>query len=129
MAIRYAGKSEHAKPGPYLTILDPAMEYTFQNWVKSNGVPFDPSPTADYDMRGFFKALLTGDKRAQQSAATGHYPDVWKTPYHKTFSNESQYALPTAPRWVGDRLVDNAGGLVADETPNSLAAILKGMLH
>src|SRR3954471_14559714 len=44
-----------AKPGPYLTKLQPADEQSFQTWVKANKVPFDPSPTADYDMRGYWK--------------------------------------------------------------------------
>jgi hypothetical protein len=105
--------------GPYRTTLSPLEEIQFQNWVKTNRIPFDNSPTSDYDMRGFYRAAISGDPNAQtaRSPFDGlmHFPDTWKTPYHKTFSKESQYALPSAPAWSGDRLINKAGGVVADE--------------
>ena len=69
-------------------------------------VPFDSSSSADYDMRGFWKALQSGDKRAKPEDNVYdqrlHFPDYWKTPYHATFSAESQWADPkAAPRWRG----------------------------
>lgn len=115
--------SPYANPaanGQYQTALSPEEEDTFQKWVTANRVPFDPSPQSDYDMRGFFKALVTGDPRAKQSLNQNdgrmHFPDVWKTPYHKSFSAESQYATKDAPKWnAKDQLVDKSGKVVFDE--------------
>ena len=105
----------------YTTKLSPDEEKKFQAWVKQNKVPFDPSPEADYDMRGFYKALQSKDPRAITAINPAdqqmHFPDVWKTPYHATFSNESKYAAPGAPEWQGDRLVSPNGMVIADETP------------
>ena len=92
--------AEYAKPGPYVTQLDPQDETRFQSWVKQNQIPWQDSPTSDYDMRGFWKAQQSGDPNAKRGANL-HFPDTWKTPYHETFSNESKYALPTAGRWAG----------------------------
>jgi hypothetical protein len=110
--------------GPYRTTLSPLEEMQFQNWVKVNKIPFDDSPTADYDMRGFYRAAISGDPNAQTSRSAFdnrmHFPDTWKTPYHQTFSKESRYALPTAPSWSGDRLIGQGGRVVADErTPQT----------
>lgn len=115
--------SPYANPaaqGQYQTQLSPDEEATFQGWVQANHVPFDPSPQSDYDMRGFFKALVSGDPRAKQSLNSNdgrmHFPDVWKTPFHKSFSAESQYATKDAPRWnKKDQLVDKTGKIVFDE--------------
>jgi hypothetical protein len=108
-----------AKLGPYKTILQPLQEMQFQDWVKANKIPFDDSPASDYDMRGFYQAALSGDPNAQtsRSAFDGliHFPDTYKTPYHKTFSSESKYATPNAPSWQGNQLIDKMGRVVADE--------------
>jgi hypothetical protein len=103
-----------ARPGPYQTILPPPLEQQFRDWVAANGVPFDlKNPIPDYDMRGFFLALMRNDPRAKPGIDRNdqrlHYPDYWKTPFHETFSNESQWALPTAPYWVGDRFLRETG--------------------
>src|SRR6476619_3245259 len=80
----------YAKPGPYATKLPPDQEQGFQSWVKQNKVPWQDTPNADYDMRGYYKAMQSGDQNAQQrqSQFDGkmHFPDTYKTPYHKTFS-------------------------------------------
>jgi hypothetical protein len=102
------------KPRGYTTQLSTADEAKFESWVKANRIPFDPSPTADYDMRGFWLAKQHGDKRAAR-ADNGHFPDTWKTPHHKTFSNESIYATGDAPHWEGSKLVDKTGRVIADE--------------
>lgn len=99
-----------AKPGPYTTTLAPEEEKQFQSWIKKNKVPFEnDSPTSDYDMRGFWKGLNAGDPHAQTGINSVdhklHYSDWWKTPYHETFSNESQYALPTAGHWEGEKFI------------------------
>jgi len=104
---------------PYQTPLLPADEAKFQKWVKANKVPFDPGQNADYDMRGFWQALQSGDPRAataiNQADKQLHFPDTWKTPFHKTISNESIYAPPDAPHWIGNVLTRADGSVVADE--------------
>lgn len=116
----------------YLTPLDPLREAAFQSWVGRNNVPFDPSLTADYDMRGFWRALQQRDPLAVQSLNANdgemHFPDYWKTPYHESFSNESQFALPGAPRWNNlDQLVSPRGAVVFDERQKAmLRALLSG---
>jgi len=113
----------YAKPAPsggYLTRLSPGDEQQFQQWVKQNNVPFDPSPQADYDMRGFYKGLKAGDPHARTGMNSNdgklHYSDYWKTPYHKSFSAESQWATTGAPRWnEKDQLVLPSGQIVLDE--------------
>ncbi len=113
---------EDALDGPYQTKLAPQDEKRFQQWVKENNVPMEnDGPTSDYDMRGFFEAAMRGDKDASTAVSPFdhriHFPDKFKTPYHKTFSNESRYARPGAPHWEGDRLIDSKGNVIADETP------------
>lgn len=117
------GKFVPATAGPYLTKLSAPDEREFQQWVKARKVPFDPSDRADYDMRGFWQAARQGDPRAAAAVSSFdnqlHFPDTWKTPSHKTFSDESIYATSEAPSWQGDRLVDRNGRVVADETPKT----------
>ena len=122
-----APNARYAKPGPYKTNLSPQEEQKFQQWVTANKVPWQDTPTADYDMRGYYKAMVSGDQNAKQSKNPNdnrmHFPDIWKTPYHKSFSNESRYALPTAPRWNDkDQLVDAQGKVVFDERNPTPAA-------
>lgn len=117
----------YAKPAPtggYLTPLSPAEEKAFQGWVKQNNVPFDPSPQADYDMRGFWRAMVNGDPRATTGINSNdgqlHFGDYFKTPYHKSFSNESKWATSKAPRWNDrDQLVLPNGQIVFDERAQS----------
>lgn len=114
-----------AKAGPYRTNLSPQDEQKFQQWVKQNHVPNDDSPHSDYDMRGYWKERQDKDPNVQYATRTvtsafdgkQHYPDTFKTPYHKTFSNESVYATEDAPKWQGNKLVSKDGKVVADETP------------
>lgn len=113
-----------AKPGPYITKLSAKESPKFMAWVKANNVPYDPSPNADYDMPGFWKAQLAGDEAAKsginQNDGKLHFTDKFKTPRHKSFSNESIYATPAAPHWDGDRLVDKDGNVVFDEAPSKM---------
>jgi hypothetical protein len=118
-----ARNSAYAKPAPaggYLTQLPADEEVKFRAWVKQNNVPFDPSPEADYDMRGFYMALKGGDPRATTGVNPNdgkmHFGDYWKTPYHKSFSAESQWATAGAPKWnEKDQLVSPDGHVVFDE--------------
>jgi hypothetical protein len=110
---------------PYHSPLSRELEAKFQKWVKDNKISFDDSPTSDYDMRGFFGSMEKRDPNAQTAVSKFdgriHFPDTYKTPYHKTFSDQSIYATPEmdAPHWEGDRLIDNEGNVIADETPKN----------
>jgi hypothetical protein len=116
----YSRNSRYVTPGNhvYNTPLSPQEEQDFRGWVKSNNVPFNPdAPVSDYDMRGFYRALSSRDPRATSAIDPNdnrlHYPDYWKTPYHQTFSNQSQWATPDAPRWNNqDQLIDSYSGRV-----------------
>jgi hypothetical protein len=100
----------------YRTKLTPKQETAFQSWLIAESIPYHDRGFADYDMRGFYKAAMAGDPRAKR-AANGHFPDIWKTPHHRTFSSESIYATADAPRWNGLLLVAKDGTIVADERP------------
>ena len=107
-------------PSGYMTELPPNMEQSFQNWVNIGRVPFVDSPTPDYDMRGFYKALVEGRPEALtgQNPNDGqlHFTDYFKTPYHESFSNESKWALPNAPSWINDhQLALPDGTVIFDE--------------
>jgi hypothetical protein len=129
--ISYAFNKQWAKPGPYATKLSPQEEQEFRKWAAQNpqsirgevgpAPNFDPLPMADYDVRGHFHAAKSGDPAAtlvpNKWDGKIHGNDKFKTPYNGGFSNESMYALPKAPRWVGDRLMTFDGKLVTDETP------------
>jgi hypothetical protein len=104
----------------YLTPLDPMQELAFRGWVEKNKIPFDPSPTADYDMRGFYKALQAGEPIATSAVNPNdkqlHFTDFFKTPFHPSFSRESRWATENAPTWNDkDQLVDKSGKVIFDE--------------
>lgn len=97
-------------------------EPAFRKWVKEKKIPFDPDQKySDYDMRGFWRGLQTHDPHAVTGINPNdeklHFSDWWKTPYHKSFSNESQWADPaTAPHWDDkDRLILPNGKVIYDE--------------
>lgn len=112
--------SPYVKPGEhvYNTPLSPGEEMAFRKWVQDNKVPFDiNAKVSSYDMRGFYAAMQRGDPKAHSAVDPTdkriHYSDYWKTPYHPTFSNESQWATPDAPHWTeDDQLVDKNGKVV-----------------
>ncbi len=104
----------------------------FRAWVRQNSIPFDPNAAiSDYDMRGFWLALQNKDPKALTAINPNdkqlHFPDYWKTPYHESFSNESQWADPAkAPRWnEQDQLVTPKGQVVFDERKRSLEQLVK----
>ncbi len=116
--LAYVAPGDHT----YNTALSTADEQTFRQWVSANNVPFDINAgVTDYDMRGFWKALQAGDPRAKSAIDPNdrrlHYPDYWKTPYHETFSAESQWADPKkAPHWnEKDQLVMPDGTVIFDD--------------
>src|SRR5215831_442674 len=52
-------------PGPaFQTRLSPEEEAQFQNWVRVNKIPWQDTPVADYDMRGYWKAMTSGNPEA-----------------------------------------------------------------
>lgn len=123
----YARNAPFIAPGPhnYNASLAPGDELAFRLWTAQHAVPFDTeAPVSDYDMRGFFQGLRNGDPRAQSAVDPNdgrlHYPDFWKTPYHATFSNQSQFATPDAPHWTPDeKLVGADGQIVFDDRAGS----------
>jgi hypothetical protein len=123
--VSFKFNKQWAKPGPYLTVLKPEMEAKFQKWIQENPGVVDKNqlddPKAGYDIRGWWLSGETGDPAGKRvkNAWDGkmHSSDKFKTPYDGSFSNESMYAMPNAPRWVGDKLMTFDGKLVTDETP------------
>lgn len=124
----YQQNAQYVKPGAtsFYTQLSPDKEQQFRQWVQDNNVPFHPElPNSavgniEYDMRGFWQGLQNGDPHAQQAIDPNdgkmHFNDYWKTPYHGTFSRESQYATPDAPYWTkDDKLIDKNGNVLFDD--------------
>jgi hypothetical protein len=71
-------------------------------------------------MRGFYQALRNQNPLAASAIDPNdqrmHYPDYWKTPYHETFSGESKFAGPVAPRWnEQDQLINPYGRILFDD--------------
>lgn len=108
---------------PYQSNLDVPESFGFANWASTNNVPVDLNPKADYDMAGYYKNLNNpGIQKAALNNITNslHFPDTFKTPTHKTFSNESIYADQNAPHWneTNTALIDNSNQPRAIELPN-----------
>lgn len=126
----YEKNKAYAKPDDsgYMTTLSPAEEIAFKRWAMANDVKFDhQSPINDYDMRGFYKALMNKDPIAVTAINANdgrrHFPDYWKTPYHKSFSAESKWAGKGAPSWNKlDQLVLPNGNVVYDERAKQMPA-------
>ncbi len=69
----------------YNTKLSPTEEKKFNQWVTKTKRFKD---TEDYDLRGAWKELNSGD---MEQANNGHLGDKYKKPNHPTFSDESIY--------------------------------------
>jgi hypothetical protein len=118
-----ARNAPYVKPGggDYNTQLQPLNEMAFRQWIQQNRVPFNPdAQQSDYDMRGFYQGLQQQNPRATSAVNPNdgrmHYPDRWKTPLHETFSADSQWAGPVAPRWnEQDQLIAPSGRIIFDE--------------
>lgn len=110
----FARNSKHAvAQASYQTALPPAEEQQFRQWVQQNAIPFDPNDAkSDYDMRGYWRDVASkgGDETAMNADDhRRHFPDTYKTPYHRSFSAESRFAREGAPAWADDhQLVDPA---------------------
>ncbi len=111
----------YAKPGPYITQLKPDQQVAFQQWVKANNVPYNPSAAADYDMPGYWRDVAS--KGRTETAINPvdqrlHFPDTYKTPSHQSFSAESRYATPDNPfKWRGETLLDTRTDQPIYQTP------------
>jgi hypothetical protein len=101
--------------------LTPEQEQQFVKWVESNKIPFNiKDKYPDYDMRGYWLSLQ--DPKAAKSAVnkftgTLHFPDIYKTPYHESFSKESKWATDKAPSWKDNKLVLPNGTVVFEDKP------------
>jgi hypothetical protein len=136
-----ARNTPYLKPGltaqsQFRTQLSPADEAKFQQYLADHSDRRDLGRTDDqtYDLRGWWKAAQAGDPRAATRVAGDgliHRNDYWKTPFHQSFSRESQWAGPNAPIWQGNKLVDPATGAVVHDddqpaprvSPNDQAAL------
>jgi hypothetical protein len=126
------------QPGAsYNTPLSPLDEFAYRQWVQQNNVPTNPLSTApqDYDMRGFYQGLQQGNPRAQSAIDPNdgrmHFNDFWKTPSHPKFSNESQWAEPSAPQWADNpfnQLITQGGRVLADDRAQNTGGLLAGLL-
>jgi hypothetical protein len=110
----YGWNAQYATAGPYFTPLSKDQENQYQSWLggvsKMVGHELDPDDLT-YDMRGYWKDIVNTGQWDSSAFTTGaHFPDIYKTPYHPTFSRESRYALPTAPAWLNDTLMDPLTG-------------------
>lgn len=104
----------------YQTQLTPEEEAQFQQYIadKSDKQDIGRDDAPDYDMRGWWKAMKAGDPKAEMQIVTDkhgtlkHRSDWWKTPYHESFSADSQWAGKKAPKWKGDQLVAPDGKIL-----------------
>ena len=126
-----APRAPFIAPPQYNTPLSTLQEMAFRGWLVRNNVPFNPDAAqTDYDMRGYWQGLQQGNPQASPSSMNAndgqlHYPDYYKTPLHKSFSNESQWAGPDAPSWVNDsQLAAQDGRVVYDEKSKGLFDLL-----
>lgn len=114
----------------YNTQLTPDQEQQFRAYIADRsdkqdlGRNFDPSQqNPDYDMRGWWLGMINGDPHAEMQVDPNdglkHRNDYYKTPYHETFSSESQWAAPNAPTWNDkDQLVAPDGTIIFDDRAN-----------
>lgn len=123
LKANYERNKSYSKPADsYNTPLNSGSEIQFRHWLAQNKVPFNTAAKqSDYDMRGFWLALQSKDPKAVSAVnpidKRIHYPDYWKTPYHESFSAESQWADKGAPTWDkgGSKLVGADGKVVFDQ--------------
>ena len=100
----YLQKKQASLPSPYRTQLGMADQMQYQGWRGANQVPDENTGySSEYDMPGFYKEQQSGgtaqrilnglsfDGPTAMKSDGLHYPDTYKTPFHKSFSNESKY--------------------------------------
>jgi hypothetical protein len=109
------------------TLLNPAEEGHYQQWLQENGIRNADDPESRYDMRGFWKQ--TGGA-PHPPGQVQHFPDTFKQHGHPTFSQESQYSRGPwdGGMWVNDTLLAQPPMAVSHGPMVSpRAALLAGM--
>jgi len=97
------------------------QESRYRLWALFNDIP----QSNDYDMRGFYKGLMSLDSDAGSAINPNdnqmHFPDKWKLPNHPSFSTDSKYydaaKMPGTPSWFGGNL-PNGGASWALRRPD-----------
>ena len=117
---------------PFITPLNIKDRLGYEVFKQVNNIGDNRGLNTPYDMQGFYKQevaprslveRLFGDSGATEMMPDGlHYTDQFKTPFHPSFSNESQYKMPGMNReWkqnaLGEwELIDlNTGNTVRSE--------------
>lgn len=96
---------DHAA-NPYQTRLSPSAEREFQLWSRTaTDVHGAPPPANEYDLRGYWQALQSGDLAAPAAGKPHALPGTWLTPRSPDFGPDSIYH----PAYGGD-VVDTRGG-------------------
>lgn len=101
----------------------------FDLWKMLHNVP--DSPQAKYDMQGYFKDYVLGDKTDGASVnkvdRQVHFPDAYKMPGHPSFSIESDFYEEGMPArsWVGEMLIDLDRGKIVK---NGILEMVKNRL-
>jgi hypothetical protein len=91
----------------YNTPLSAAEETQYQKWVKT--LPVNLRDDYDYDLRGAWLAKIKPDQY-------GHMPDLYKKPWHPTFSMESYYSVPLneGGNWDEDNFIPSNTNEIMD---------------
>lgn len=84
------------RDGVRIPLPEPSERTAFAQWLQRNNVNEPFHPNQHYDNVSAFRA---GVNRAP--GKEGHFPDTYKLPGHKTFSNESQYAMGDNAKYAG----------------------------
>jgi hypothetical protein len=89
---------------PETSVIPPALQAAFDDWIKRNGITDLDAPDSHYDYRGAFLSGLNRD------SAGGHWPDTFKQHGHPTFSVESKYSKGPGDggTWQGDTFMPPA---------------------
>lgn len=87
MEVQYANGLVNSNDftNKFNTQLSPQEELMFLKWAEAQNKLRD---LYDYDLRGAYKELQSGDMKV---AANGHLGDKYKKPNHPTFSDQSIY--------------------------------------
>lgn len=109
----------------FITELNDRKEKKFQDWYADAAATLglDPNPDAyeqAYDYRGYW----LNNRDADVSLPDFHFPDTWKQPHHKTFSDESVYAkgIDNVGHWEGETFVPGSFNNIMQATePNRKA--------
>jgi hypothetical protein len=68
-----------------------------ESWIKANKVPFDDSPTSDYDMRGFWKSAQEAIQTLVQQSASLMAESISMTSLRRRFIERFRTKASTQP--------------------------------